>query len=54
MAFLATQYFSYFWGSAISVMIGIVLSFLALKEIGAILEIRNIKELMYLIKKKNK
>lgn len=54
MAFLATQYLSSFWGSTTSFTIGVVLSFFALKEICKILEVKNLKELMDLIKNRKK
>lgn len=52
MAFLATQYLSSFWGTTTSAIIGVILSIFALKEISNILEIKSIKELMDLIKKR--
>ena len=54
IAFMATQYFSSFWGSVTSVIIGAVLSIFALKEVGNILEVKSIKELLDLIKNKKK
>lgn len=54
LAFIATQYFSSFWGSTTSVVIGVVLSIFALKEIGNILEIKSLKEVMDFIKNKRK
>lgn len=50
IAFIATQYLSSFWGSTTSVIIGVVLSIFAFKEIGNILEVTSLKELVELIK----
>ena len=54
MAFIATQYLPLFWGSTTSVLIGVVLSIFALKEIGKILEVKSLKKLLEIIKNRKK
>jgi PST family polysaccharide transporter len=54
IAFTAIQYLSSFWGSITSAVIGVLLSFFALKEISNILEIKSLKQLMDLIKNRKK
>lgn len=54
IAFLSTQYLTSFWGSTTSMIIGIILSIFALKEIGGILEVNSLKQLLELIKNRKK
>lgn len=52
IAFIATLNLSSFWGSISSICIGLVLTIFALKEIGNILDVKSLKEVIDFIKKR--
>ena len=52
LAFLILQFFDELWGSIIVSFLGIILSYVAYLEIAKILEVKSLKELFYMFKKK--